>query len=176
MLSLRAFPAVLALGVALTACQSVEKKAVKDQAKVVSDSGLVCTAAADVEKALDKVDDLTPASTVAEAEAAGESLKKALATLDKAEKELQTSQLNEYRDQVEIYEKFVGQIRQNKTMTLEEAAQQLKEKAAPVIAAHEQLLETTVCVEVDELSDSDDAASRDKTKDANANTEKSDSE
>ncbi len=174
MLSLRAFPAVLALGVALTACQSVEKKAVKDQAKVVSDSGLVCTAAAEVEKALDKVDDLTPASTVAEAEAAGESLKKALAKLDTAEKELQTSQLNEYRDQVAIYEKFVGQIRQNKTMTLEEAAQQLQAKAAPVIAAHKQLMETTACVEVEELSDSDDAASRDKTKDAI--TEKADSE
>ena len=174
MLSLRAFPAVLALGVALTACQSVENKAVTDQAKVVSDSGLVCTAAAEVEKALDKVDDLTPASTVAEAEAAGESLKKALGKLDKAEKELQTSQLNEYRDQVAIYEKFVGQIRQNKTMTLEEAAQQLKAKAAPVIAAHEQLMETTACVEVEQLTDSEDGASRDKTKDSI--TEKADSE
>ena len=174
MLSLRAFPAVLALGVALTACQSVEKKAVKDQAKVVADSSLVCTAAVEVEKALDKVDELTPASTVAEAEAAGESLKKALAKLDTAEKELQTSQLNEYRDQVAIYEKFVGQIRENKTMTLEEAAQQLKAKAAPVIAAHEQLMETTACVEVEQLSDSDDGASRDKTKDSI--TEKADSE
>ena len=174
MLSLRAFPAVLALGVALTACQSVEKKAVKDQAKVVADSSLVCMAAAEVEKALGKVDDLTPTSTVAEAEAAGESLKKALAKLDTAEKELQTSQLNEYRDQVAIYEKFVGQIRQNKTMTLEEAAQQLKAKAAPVIAAHEQLMETTACVEVEQLSDSDDGASRDKTKDSI--TEKADSE
>ena len=174
MLSLRAFPAVLALGVALTACQSVEKKAVKDQAKVVADSSLVCTAAAEVEKALDKVDELTPASTVAEAEAAGESLKKALAKLETAEKELQTSQLNEYRDQVAIYEKFVGQIRENKTMTLEEAAQQLKAKAAPVIAAHEQLMETTACVEVEQLSDSDDGGSRDKTKDSI--TEKADSE
>lgn len=165
MLSLRAVPAVLALGVALTACQSVEKKAVRDQVQVVSDSGLLCTAATEVEKALDKVDDLTPASTIAEAEAAGESLKTALATLDKAEKELETSQWNEYRDQVAIYEKFVGQIRQNKTMTLEEAAQQLKEKSAPVIAAQEQLLESTACIEVEELIDSDDSASQDKTDD-----------
>ena len=165
MLSLRALPAVLALGLALAACQSVEKKAVVDQAEVVSDSGLVCKATAEVEKALDKVDDLTPASTVADAEAAGASLKKALATLDQAETELQTAQLNEYRDQVAIYETFVGQIRQNKTMTLEEAAKQLKAKAAPVIAAHEQLAETTACIEVEEPTDSSDDRSRDTSKD-----------
>ena len=165
MLSLQALPAVLALGLALAACQSVEKKAVVDQAEVVSDSGLVCKATAEVEKALDNVDDLTPASTVADAEAAGASLKKALATFDQAETELQTAKLKEYRDQVEIYEKFVGEIRQNKTMTLEEAAQQLKTKAAPVIAAHEQLAETMACVEVEELTNSDDETSRDKSKD-----------
>ena len=50
-------------------------------------------------------------------------------------------------------------------MTLEEAAQQLKAKAAPVIAAHEQLAETTACVEVEELADSMDDRSRDKSKD-----------
>ena len=111
MMPLRAIPAVLVLGMVLTACQSVEKQAVTEQVKVVSDSGLVCTAAAEVEKALDKVDDLTPASTVADAEAAGASLKKALATFDQAETELQTAKLKEYRDQVEIYEKFVGEIR-----------------------------------------------------------------
>ena len=60
MMPLRAIPAFLALGMALAACQSVEKKAVVDQAEVVSDSGLVCKATAEVEKALDKVDDLTP--------------------------------------------------------------------------------------------------------------------
>jgi hypothetical protein len=118
-----------------------------------------------VEKALAKVDDLTPASTVADAEAAGASLKKALATFDQAETELQTAKLKEYRDQVEIYEKFVGEIRQNKTMTLEEAAQQLKTKADPVIAAHEQLAETVACVEVEEFTNSDDETSRDKSND-----------
>ena len=102
---------------------------------------------------------------MADAEAAGASLKKALATFDQAETELQTAKLKEYRDQVEIYEKFVGEIRQNKTMTLEEAAQQLKTKAAPVIAAHEQLAETMACVEVEELTNSDDETSRDKSKD-----------
>ena len=120
------------------------KKAVVDQAEVVSDSGLVCKAIA---------------------EAAGASLKKALATLDQAETELQTAQLKEYRDQVAIYETFVGQIRQNKTMPLEEAAEQLKAKAAPVIAAHEQLAETTACLEVEELTDSSDDRFRDTSKD-----------
>ena len=111
---------------------------------MVSDSGLVCKAIA---------------------EAAGASLKEALATLDQAETELQTAQRKEYRDQVAIYETFVGQIRQNKTMTLEEAAKQLKAKAAPVIAAHEQLAETTACLEVEELTDSSDDRSRDTSKD-----------
>jgi len=50
-------------------------------------------------------------------------------------------------------------------MTLEEAAQQLKAKAAPVIAAHEQLAEIIACVEVEELTNSDDETSRDKSKD-----------
>ncbi|WP_115071552.1 hypothetical protein [Synechococcus sp. UW179B] len=165
MLSLRAFPAVLDLGLSLAACQSVEKKAETDQVKVLSDSALVCSATAEVEKAMEQVNHLTPASTVADAEAAGASLQKALAKLDEAEAELQTSQWKEYRDQVAIYEKFVGQVRQNKTMTLEEAAKQLKAKAAPVIAAHEQLAETTVCIEVEEPTDSSDDRSRDTSKD-----------
>ena len=45
---------------------------------------------------------------MADAEAASASLKNALATLDQAETELQTAQLKEYRDQVAIYETFVG--------------------------------------------------------------------
>ena len=114
---------------------------------------------------MEQVDDLTPASTVADAEAAGASLKKALAKLDEAEAELQTSQWKEYRDQVAIYEKFVGQVRQNKSMTLEDAAQQLKAKAAPVLAAREQLAETTACIEVENLTNSEDESSRDKSQD-----------
>lgn len=153
MLSLRAFSAVLALGFVLAACQSVEKKALKDEAKVVSDTLVVCTAAEAVETALNQVDALTPASTVADAEAAGASLKKALKALKKAETDLQTSQLKEYRDQVVIYDKVVAQIRKNKTMTLEEAAQELKAKAAPVIAAQQQLAETTACIDVEEPTD-----------------------
>ena len=113
-----------------------------DQVKVVSDLGLVCHAAAAVEKALDKVDDLTPASTLADAEAAGASQKKALATFDQAETKLQTAKLKEYRNQVEIYKEFVAEIRQNNTMTLQEASHQLKAQDAAVIAAHEQLAET----------------------------------
>ena len=50
-------------------------------------------------------------------------------------------------------------------MPLEEAAEQLKAKAAPVIAAHEQLAETTACIEVEELTDSSDDRSRDTSKD-----------
>ena len=92
MLSLRDFPAVLDLGLSLAACQSVEKKAETDQVKVLSDCALVRSATAEVEKAMEQVNHLTPASTVADAEAAGASLQKALAKLDEAEAELQTSQ------------------------------------------------------------------------------------
>ena len=79
-----------------------------DRAEVASDSGLVCKATAEVEKALDNVDDLTPVSTVAETDFVSVPLKKALATLDQVETELQTSQLKEYRDLVALYETFVG--------------------------------------------------------------------
>ena len=50
-------------------------------------------------------------------------------------------------------------------MTIEEADQKLKAKAAPVIAAHEQLAETTACIEFQELADSMDDCFRDKSKD-----------
>ena len=136
-----------------------------DRAEVASDSGLVCKATAEVEKALDNVDDLTPVSTVAETDVVSAPLKKALATLDQVETELQTAQLKEYRDQVALYETFVGLIRQHKTMTIEEAGQQLKAKAAPVIAAHEQLAETTACIEIQDAADSMDDCFRDKSKD-----------
>ena len=59
-------------------------------------------------------------------------------------------------------------------MTLEEAAQQLKAKAAPVIAAREQLAETTDCIEVEELTDSNHESSPDQSKDDTA--DKADSE
>jgi|TARA_B100001093_G_scaffold512871_1_gene583576 predicted nuclease of restriction endonuclease-like RecB superfamily len=153
MMSLRTLPAALVLGLAMTACQSAEKKAENDQAKVVSDVAVVCSASADVETALKNVDELTPASTVADAETAGNSLKEALSKLDRAEKQLIKSEVKEYRDQVAIYKDFIAQVRKNKTMTLEEASQQIKTMARPLVAAQKQLLEETVCVDIDSTTD-----------------------
>ena len=50
-------------------------------------------------------------------------------------------------------------------MTIEEAERQLKAKAAPVMAAHEQLAETTACIEIQYVSDSMDDCFRGKSKD-----------
>ena len=84
------------------------------------------------------VNALTPESTIAQAE------------------------FSEYRDQVKIFRDAVEEIREKKDLTLAEAADQLKSKVAPVIAAREQLMATTLCIDVEqsdkgELEDEDDS-------------------
>ena len=70
--------------------------------------------------------------------------------------------MKEYRDQVAIFRKEVEAVSKDKTLTLEQAADKLKGKAAPVIAAREQLAATTVCVEIDEtVAPTKDEASTD---------------
>ncbi len=160
--SLRVFPAALALSLALVACQSADKKADKDEVKVVKGVEAVCAAQADVDAAVLKVNDLTPDSTVADAQQAGDKLKVALSALSKAEGQLEKAEVKEYRDQVEIFRKAVDEVSKKKDLTLAEAAAQLKGKAAPLIAAREQLASTTVCI--DAVDDSSDAKSDEKSK------------
>lgn len=150
MSSLRAFPAALALGVALAACQSAEKKATTDEVKVINGIEMVCAAQAEVDAAVVAVNALTPESTVADAEQAGEKLDKALSSLNMAEEQLVKAEVKEYRDQVEIFREAVKEVKKDKTLTLAEAAEQLKGKAAPVLAAREQLAATTVCIDVED--------------------------
>ena len=147
MTSLRVLPAAVALSLALVACQSAEKKADKDEVKVVKGVEAVCAAQADVDAALLKVNELTPESTVADAQQAGDKLKGALSALSKAEGQLEKAEVNEYRDQVEIFRKAVDEVSKKKDLTLAEASDQLKGKASPLIAAREQLASTTVCIE-----------------------------
>ncbi len=152
MSSLRVLSAALALGLALAACQSAEKKAAMDEVKVARGVEAVCAAQADVDDAVVAVKALTAESTVAEAEKAGEKLNNALSELNKAEDQLVKAEVKEYRDQVEIFRQAVNDVSKNKNLTLAEAADQLKGKAAPVVAAREQLAATTVCVAVEDDS------------------------
>lgn len=156
MASLRVFPAVLALGLALAACQSAEKKAVTDEVKVAKGVEAVCSAQADVDAAVIAVNALTPESTVADAEKAGKKLNNALTSLNKAEDQLAKAEVKEYRDQVQRFREAVDEVSKNKDLTLAEAAEQLKGKAAPVVAAREQLAATTVCVAVEDDTTMDD--------------------
>ncbi|QNJ05439.1 hypothetical protein SynMEDNS5_00709 [Synechococcus sp. MEDNS5] len=165
MSSLRALPAALALGLALAACQSAEKKAATDEVKVAKGVEAVCAAQADVDAAVFAVNALTPESTVADAEKAGEKLNTALSSLNKAEDQLTKAEVKEYRDQVEIFRQAVDEVSKNKNLTLAEAAEQLKGKAAPVVAAREQLAATTVCVAVEDDSMKDDSMKDDSMKD-----------
>jgi len=156
---LRVLPAVLALTVALAACQSPAKKAVKDEVKVANGVEAVCSARGDVDAAVAAVNALTPQSTIGDAEKAGEKLKSALAKLEGAEDQLGKAEVKEYRDQVTIFRKAVDAVSKDKSLTLAQAAEQLKGKAAPVVAAREQLAATTVCVEIEEGGDKDKSKS-----------------
>ena len=74
--------------------------------------------------------------------------------------------MKEYRDQVEIFRSAVDEVSRNKDLTLAEAAEQLKDKAAPLIAAREQLASTTACIDAVDAdpADDSDANSEDQTK------------
>ena len=103
-----------------------------------------------VDQAVAVVNALTPESTVAQAEKARQSLDQALKTLDVAEEKLGQAEFSEYRDQVQIFRNAVDEIREQKDLTLAEAADQLKGKVAPVIAAREQLMAITVCIDLEQ--------------------------
>lgn len=126
MAAVRFLPAVLALSLTLAACESSSQKATNDEIKVAEGVELVCSARNQVDQAVAVVNALTPESTIAQAE------------------------FSEYRDQVKIFRDAVDEIREKKDLTLAEAADQLKGKVAPVIAAREQLMATTVCIDVEQ--------------------------
>ncbi|RZO50896.1 MAG: hypothetical protein EVA79_04895 [Prochlorococcus sp. MED-G132] len=136
MAAVRFLSAVLALSLTLASCESSSQKATNDEIKVAEGAELVCSARNQVDQAVAVVNALTPESTIAQAE------------------------FSEYRDQ--IFRDAVDEIREKKDLTLAEAADQLKGKVAPVIAAREQLMATTVCIDVEqsakgESEDEDDS-------------------
>ena len=166
MSTLRVLPAALALSLGLVACQSAAQKSDTDEVKVGQGVEAVCAAQADVDDAVVRVNALTPQSSVADAQEAGDKLKVALSALNKAEDQLERAEVKEYRDQVEIFRSAVDEVSRNKDLTLAEAAEQLKDKAAPLIAAREQLASTTVCIDAVDAdpADDSDANSEDQTK------------
>ena len=92
--------------------------------------------------------------------------------LKRADQKLSKAELREYRDQVKIFRDAVDEVRRNKELTLAEAADQLKGKAEPVVAAKEQLMEITLCLNIEEPGDDvDNKESHDKSSHENASDE-----
>ncbi len=131
---------LVALAAAGCQSQDLAKKELKTEAKI-------CTQLAAVGQALEKVAALKPTSTVGEATAADQALASALAGLEKAEEKLEQLRLQNFQTQLKAFKADVAKVASNKGQTLEQAAQQLKTKAEPVIAARRQLSAAVKCEE-----------------------------
>ncbi|MCP9792443.1 hypothetical protein KBZ20_10115 [Vulcanococcus limneticus Candia 3F8] len=108
----------------------------------------VCAQLRAVGQALDQVAALRPTSTVGEAAAADKALGTALEALQASEKKLEKLRLQSFQDQLKSFKGQVSQVTSNKKLTLEEAANELRTKAQPVIAARRQLSATVKCSEI----------------------------
>jgi hypothetical protein len=105
----------------------------------------VCGNLEAVGSALEQVAALKPSSTVGEASAASKALDSALNNLNKSEVKLEKVRINEFRAQLKSFNTEVNRVSRNKKLTLEEAAADLKSKAAPVIAARRRISEQVKC-------------------------------
>jgi alanyl-tRNA synthetase len=129
------------LALTLMACQQNPEKAEK-KAELA-----VCENLAAVGDALANVQALTPKSTVGDAEKAQQALSSAIASLETAQQGLQKARVGELRDQLKTFNKEVEKVAKQKKLTLAEAAQQLRSKAQPVIAARQEALAEIECIE-----------------------------
>ncbi|MFY8149099.1 MAG: hypothetical protein ACOVNL_07765 [Prochlorococcaceae cyanobacterium] len=136
--TLLALGAVLALS--LAACQ--KQNTAQMEQKTESE---ICTQLAAVGAALEKTAALTPQSTVGQAEAANKELGNSLKALAASQKKLQELRVEDFRKQAKTFRKEVNTVTKSKKLTLEEAAAQLKAKAAPLIAAHRNLSSQVNC-------------------------------
>ncbi len=105
----------------------------------------VCANLAAVGTALEQVAALKPTSTVGEARAANKALTNSLEALNASEALLEKLRLRQFRDQLRAFNAEAERVSRNKTMTLEEAAADLKTKAQPVIAARQRVSEQVKC-------------------------------
>ena len=129
--------AVVAL--AIGGCQQnlPEQKAKTEQ--------LICTQLAEAGQALEQVAALKPTSTVGEAKAADQALATALTKLEASEEKLENLRLKAFKAQLRTFRGEVERVSRNKGITLEMAANLLKAKAAPVIAARQALTAEVDC-------------------------------
>jgi hypothetical protein len=130
------------VALAATGCQKQDlaKKEARTEAKI-------CSQLTAVGQALDQVAALKPTSTVGEATAADRALATALSGLETAEQKLEQLRLQNFQTQLKAFKGEVAQVASNKSQTLEQAAETLKAKAAPVIAARRALSTAVKCEE-----------------------------
>jgi len=126
---------------ALTACQKTAEKA----ETVAKATTAVCGQLEEVGKALEHVNALTPNSTVGDAQAANQHLGEALKGLEQAEGTLAQLRLGAFQTQVNAFKQELTKVSGDKQLSLKQAAADLRAKAAPVIAARQQLSATVQC-------------------------------
>jgi len=126
---------------ALAACQPVAQKQPSEKAA----TGDVCSELGAVATALEQVNSLKPTSTVGEAQSANKALGKAIKGLKGAEAELEAARVAEFESKLKAFKKEVAKVSKNKSLTLEKAADELKAKAVPVVAAHKELSASVNC-------------------------------
>jgi transposase len=105
----------------------------------------VCANLTAVGAALDQVAALKPTSTVGDATAANKALTRSLEALNHSEALLEKMRLRQFRDQLSAFNREATRVAGNKSLTLEEAAADLKTKAQPVIAARRRVSEQAKC-------------------------------
>ena len=88
---------------------------------------------------------LKPTSTVGEARKADQALATALRDLEASEEKLENLRLKAFKAQLRTFKGEVEKVSNNKGLTLEKAAELLKTKAAPVIAARQALTAEVEC-------------------------------
>ncbi|MFI0401481.1 MAG: hypothetical protein ACH34U_01035 [Cyanobium sp.] len=108
---------------------------------------LICTQLAEVGQAMEAVGALKPTSTIGEAKKADQALATALNNLEASEEQLENLRLKAFKKQLRTFRGEVQKVSQNKRLTLEQAANLLKAKAAPVITARQALTAEVDCPE-----------------------------
>jgi len=132
----------LALAVVSLAAAGCQQDTEKTEAEL---EAKICDNLASVGTALEEVAALEPTSTVGEAKVANLALSTSLASLNQSEALLEKLRLRDFRDQLKAFDAAATRVTTNKTLTLQEAAGELKTEAAPVIAARRRVSEQVNC-------------------------------
>jgi hypothetical protein len=133
-------PVVALASLAVLSCQrpDLAKKELKTEQKI-------CQQLSEVAKALEQVAALQPTSTVGQARSADLALGTALAALETSKQDLENLRLQAFQKQLKSFKGEVARVTNDKKLTLEQAATDLKTKAQPVITARRQLSAAVNC-------------------------------